>query len=80
MYWQNASTIALEIARSNDVFIKHNFINHECEVPLWVAVEVLSFGTLSKVIKNLQTGTGSAYTALANNSSFRNNIKIRIYN
>ena len=34
MYWQNASTIASEIARSNDVFIKHNFVNHEGEVPI----------------------------------------------
>lgn len=25
MYWQNMSVIASEIARSNDVFIKHNF-------------------------------------------------------
>ena len=71
MYWQNASTIASEIARSNDVFIKHNFINHEGEVPLWAAVEVLSFGTLSKVIKNLKTGAGSAYTALANNYKYK---------
>ena len=26
-YWQNMSTVASEIARSNDVFIKHNFDN-----------------------------------------------------
>ena len=71
MYWQNASTIASEIARSNDVFIKHNFVNYEGEVPLWAAVEVLSFGTLSKVIKNLKTGAGSAYTALANNYKYK---------
>ena len=71
MYWQNASTIASEIARSNDVFIKHNFINHEGEVPLWTVVEVLSFGTLSKAIKNLKTGAGSAYTALANNYKYK---------
>lgn len=48
MYWQNMSTIASEIACSNDVFIKHNFDNHEGEVPAWAVVEVLSFGTLSK--------------------------------
>lgn len=29
LYWQNMSTIASEIARSNDVFIKHNFDNHD---------------------------------------------------
>ena len=61
MYWQNMSTIASEIARSNDVFIKHNFDKHEGEIPVWAVVEVLSFGTLSKIIKNLKTGTGSAY-------------------
>lgn len=67
MYWQNISTIASEIARSNDVFIKHNFDRHEGEVPVWAVVEVLSFGTLSKIIKNLKTGTGSAYSILAAN-------------
>lgn len=51
LYWQNMSTVASEIARSNDVFIKHNFDNHDGEVPVWAAVEVLSFGTLSKIIK-----------------------------
>lgn len=29
LYWRNQSTIASEINRSNDVFIKHNFNNHE---------------------------------------------------
>lgn len=63
-YWQNMSTIASEIARANDVFIKHNFDKHEGEVPVWATVEVLSFGTLSKIIKNLKTGAGSAYAVL----------------
>lgn len=67
MYWQNMSTIASEIARSNDVFIKHNFDKHEGEIPVWAVVEVLSFGTLSKIIKNLKTGAGSAYSVLAAN-------------
>ena len=70
MYWQNMSTIASEIARSNDVFIKHNFDNHEGEVPVWAVVEVLSFGTLSKIIKNLKTGIGSAYSILAANYQY----------
>lgn len=70
MYWQNMSTIASEISRSNDVFIKHNFDTHEGEVPVWAVVEVLSFGTLSKIIKNLKTGAGSAYTVLANNYKY----------
>lgn len=70
MYWQNMSTIALEIARSNDVFIKHNYDNHEGEVPVWAVVEVLSFGTLSKIIKNLKTGTGSTFSVLTSNYQF----------
>lgn len=70
MYWQNMSTIASEIARSNDVFIKHNFDKHEGEIPVWAVVEVLSFGTLSKIIKNLKTGTGSAYSILAANYQY----------
>ena len=41
MYWQNMSAIASEIARSNDVFIRHNFDKHEGEVPVWARVEVL---------------------------------------
>ena len=70
MYWQNMSTISSEIARSNDVFIKHNFDKHEGEVPVWAAVEVLSFGTLSKIIKNLKTGAGSSYSVLASNYQY----------
>lgn len=70
IYWQNASIIASEIARSNDVFIKHNFDKHEGEVPVWAVVEVISFGTLSKMIKNLKAGTGSAYAALASNYKY----------
>ena len=71
LYWQNMSTVASEIARSNDVFIKHNFDYHDGEVPVWAAVEVLSFGTLSKIIKNLKTGTGSSYSILAANYQYK---------
>lgn len=70
LYWQNTSTVASEIARSNDVFIKHNFNNHEGEIPLWATVEVLSFGALSKIVKNLKTGKGTAYEVLADNYTY----------
>lgn len=76
LYWQNMSTIASEIARSNDVFIKHNFNNHDGEVPVWAIVEVLSFGTLSKIIKNLKTGTGSSYSVLAANYQYKSKREI----
>ena len=71
LYWQYMSTVASEIARSNDVFIKHNFDNHDGEVPVWAIVEVLSFGTLSKIIKNLKTGAGSSYSILAANYQYK---------
>lgn len=71
LYWQNMSTIASEIARSNDVFIKHNFDKHDGEVPVWAAVEVISFGTLSKIIKNLKTGSGSSYSIFATNYQYK---------
>lgn len=64
-FWQNLSTISSEIARSRDVFIKHNYDNHDGAIPVWAAVEVLSFGTLSKIIKNLKAGKGNAYPILA---------------
>lgn len=70
MYWQNQSTISAEIARSNDVFIKHNFDHHDGAIPLWAAVEIMSFGTLSKVIKNLRTGVGSAFSVLADDYKY----------
>ena len=52
IYWRNQGTVASEISRSNDVFIKHNFNNHDGAIPIWASVEVMSFGTLSKIIKN----------------------------
>ncbi len=60
LYWQNLGTLSNEIARSSDVFIRHNFQNHDGQIPVWAAVEVMSFGNLSKIIKNLKTGVGSS--------------------
>lgn len=39
-------------------------------MPVWARVEVLSFGTLSKIIKNLKTGSGSVYSILAANYKY----------
>jgi abortive infection bacteriophage resistance protein len=69
-YWKNMATISSEIARSKDVFILHNFNRHESKVPVWAAVEVLSFGTLSKIIKNLKTGPNSSYSLLSENYKY----------
>lgn len=68
-YWKNQSNIASEIARSKDVFIIHNFDNYDGAIPLWAVVEVMSFGTLSKVIKNLKTET-AAYNAIVQHYRF----------
>lgn len=71
-YWKNQASIASEIAQSNDVFIKHNFDKHDGAIPIWAVVEVMSFGTLSKVTKTLKTkGTQSAYSILAFHYPFK---------
>ncbi len=72
LYWRNQGAIASEISRSNDVFIEHNFNAHEGAIPLWASVEVMSFGTMSKVIKNMKTGNQSAFSALVQNYKFKN--------
>ena len=70
-YWKNQGAVAAEIARSNDVFIKHNFAKHDGAIPLWATVEVMSFGTLSKIIKNLKTGSNSIFSALVQDYRFK---------
>jgi len=66
LFWQNHMSLTSEIVRSSDVFIAHNLDNHDGAIPLWAAVEVMSYGTLSKTIKNLKTGANSAFAQLAN--------------
>ena len=72
LYWKNQSTIASEISRSNDVFIEHNFNNHDGAIPIWASVEIMSFGTISKTIKNMKTGNNSAFSELIKNYKFKN--------
>ena len=72
LYWKNQGTIASEISRSNDVFIEHNFNNHDGAIPLWASVEIMSFGTISKTIKNMKTGNQSAFSVLVQNYRFKN--------
>lgn len=71
-YWQNQGSISSEIARSSDVFIAHNFDNHDGAIPLWASVEIMSFGTLSKLIKNLKTGPNSAFSSIVQNYKYKN--------
>lgn len=72
LYWKNQNSIANEVVRSNDVFITHNFDNHEGAIPLWATVEIMSFGTLSKVIKNLKTGKDSVFSNLIRSYRYTN--------
>ena len=65
LFWQNFSSVSSEIARSNDVFIKHHYDKHDGIIPIWAAVEVMSFGTLSKLIKNLKVEKGNAFSIFA---------------
>jgi len=44
-----------EIGRSQELFIKHHIEKYEGQVPVWVAVEVLSFGALSKLFSNMKS-------------------------
>lgn len=71
-YWQNQNAVAGEIARSNDVFIAHNFDNHDGAIPIWATVEILSLGTLSKLIKNLKTGQNSVFSLFCSCYRFKN--------
>ena len=53
LFWQNHMSLTSEIVRSSDVFIAHNLDNHDGAIPLWAAVEVMSYGTVSKTITYL---------------------------
>jgi abortive infection bacteriophage resistance protein len=43
-----------EIKRSQEIFVKHHIKKYEGILPVWVAVEVLSFGALSKLFSNMK--------------------------
>lgn len=43
-----------EVRRSQEIFIKHHFDKYGGLIPVWVAVEVLSFGALSKLFSNMK--------------------------
>ena len=73
LYWNNLSSIASETARSKDRFIIHNYLHHDGMIPIWATVEVISFGTLSKLIGNLMVGKASAYNAIASRFSYCSN-------
>lgn len=53
LFMKNTGKIEYEISRSKEVFIEHYKDNYQKRVPVWAAVEVMSFGTLSKLFKSL---------------------------
>ena len=53
LFMSNAGKIENEIMRSKEVFIEHYKNKYHNHVPVWAAVEVMSFGTLSKLFKSL---------------------------
>lgn len=57
IFWRNTASISSEIARSTDVFITHNYDNHDGQIPLWAAVEVMSlerFPSISRIFQQAQ--------------------------
>jgi len=51
--------------------IKHNYDNHDGQIPFWAAVEVMSFSTLSKYIKNLSSKPNSPFSKLSAYYSYK---------
>ncbi len=69
-FWKNMSTLSREIARASDVFIQHNFDTYDGMIPIWAAVEIMSLGNLSMIVKNLKSGQGSAAQKLLSQYRF----------
>lgn len=42
-----------EIKRSHEIFVRHHNVKYHGQLPVWVAIEVLSFGSLSKLYSNM---------------------------
>lgn len=41
--------------RQDELFIRHHIDNYDSNFPIWVVIEVMSFGQLSKMFKNLKS-------------------------
>lgn len=44
-----------EIKRSQEIFIRHHAQKYNGKIPVWVAIEILSFGALSKLYSNMSS-------------------------
>lgn len=40
-------------SRKGELFIEHHYKNYDGNIPIWVAIEVIPFGFLSKLYRNL---------------------------
>lgn len=55
LFMDNLGKISAEIGRSKELYIEHFRCKYNCQVPIWAALEVASFGTISKLFKSLDT-------------------------
>ena len=54
LYQDNINSIKRETSRSKEDFVKEHFVKYpQSNLPSWKALEIVSFGTLSKVFSNL---------------------------
>lgn len=44
-----------QINRSNEVFVEHHKIHYDGQLPIWVAIELTSFGQLSRMFANMKS-------------------------
>ncbi len=54
IHTETVSQLLMQINRSDEIFIKHHKEKYEGVLPVWVAIEVASFGVLSRIYSNLK--------------------------
>ena len=54
LHKNNLNTIKQQLKRANEKFIKHHRVKYGEDPPVWVTVEILSFGAVSKLYKNIK--------------------------
>lgn len=50
----NMSQLKIELERSDEIFVRHHKQKYASNFPIGVAIEVTSFGLLSKIYNNMQ--------------------------
>ena len=54
IHGETINQLLSEIDRSDEIFVRHHKQNYQGVFPVWVAIEVASFGLLSKIYSNLE--------------------------